>query len=111
MFAQQTFVVFQQPVSTSPAVRREKLDYLMLSPFTFRSVPLKNLIGKVFKLLCTPWLSAFLYKNILALSNQPLKVVEKCGQSLKYLLAVKTARVAYLPGLKPLDFPLSGLFL
>ena len=111
MFALQTFVVFQQPVSVSPTVRREILTYLMLLPFTSKSVPLENLISRVFKLhIFALWLSALLYIHRFALSNQSLKIMKKCGQNLKYLRVILITRVAYIPGLKTQGFPLSGLF-
>ena len=126
MFALQTFVVFQQPVPVRPTVRRDVslmggvsphqhtqiLTYLMLLPFTSRSVPLENLINRVFKLHSFAlWLSALLHNHRFALSNQSLKVMAKCGQSLKYLLVTLVTRVALcVPGLKTRGFSLSGSF-
>ena len=125
MFAQQTFVVFQQPVSTSPAVRRDaslmggysphqhaqKPDYLMLPPFTFRSVPLKNLIGEVFKLQCVLWFSAHLHNRRSALSYQSLKVIEKFNHSPKYSLVIKITASCFPPALKRLGFHTPGIFI
>lgn len=82
MLAPQTFVVLQQPDSTSPAVQREKLDYLVLSFFTSRSVPLENHLNEVFRLvLITLVFSDYKHNHRFTLSNQSDKVIEKFGQS------------------------------
>ena len=49
----QTFTVFQQPDSASPAVRLEKSKLTCgLKDFTLASTPAKNPISLVFKVLC-----------------------------------------------------------